>query len=275
MTCRGTPGECPVNRVIKEIRGSGMFDDDAEDSTARVIKLGGSDGSSGESCVLDEMSFYIMSRRIALARFEISNPTVAGCEAKYKSMFHDIVGKEYKALCWHIIDTALEKKHLYNQFVRLVDLLGAVEELIIARVEALGRAGAPVNVSLPELVLFPHVDRVIVYQPAALAETINQIIRYVNKININSILKEPVAGSISAVGVFSGPALDFSTRIEPISSAGRPTVESYMAGMRKILNQELEVAEYVRELEKYHCVIINHMNRIYDVCRQMVGGLTQ
>lgn len=260
---------CPVVRVIRDIRGGGIYVDDSEESAERVIKLGGSENTT--EFIFDDMSFYIMSRKMELARFELSKPTLVACENKYKSMFRDMVDIDYTSLYTRIIDRAFKKKYIYQQFVQLIDLLSELEELILARVDNMGRTNQPINISLPDMFLLPHVDQLIIYRPDILANTMNQIINYINRININALLKEPLRDTVSPVEPFSSTPPNMNTRIEKISAN---SVESYLTGMKNILAQELEVALYIREIEGYQCKVINHVNKVYDICKKMTAGLT-
>lgn len=260
---------CPVVKAIGEIRGGGIYSDDAEETNNNLIKIGGSD--SEVEFVCDDMSFYIMSRKMELARFELSKPNLAVIEAKYNAMFRDVVGIDYSALYTRIIDRALKKKYIYDQFVQLVDLLGSMEQTIAAKVDALGRKGQPINISLPDIFLLPHVDTLIVYRPDILADTMNKIIDYVNKININALLKEPLNIHIPRVEKFAGSPPDMKTKIEPVQSTSSP--EEFLAGMHKILDQELVVAKYIQEIEKYQCEVINHVNKVYDACKKIIANM--
>lgn len=101
---------CPVVQAIKEIRGAGLYKDDPEESAENVIKLGG----EGDEFVCDDMTFYMMARKMELARFELSKPDFAQCKSKYARMFKDVVGNDYSQLYKKIIDKALKKKFLYK-----------------------------------------------------------------------------------------------------------------------------------------------------------------
>jgi hypothetical protein len=249
---------CPVVKIIKEYQGAD------EESSARVIKLGGSDGPEQ---VFDDISFYMMSRKMELARFELGRPSLAECEAKYHKMFHDSIG-DYAELYPRMIDRAMTRGHIYTQFTRLVNLLGQLEELIVARVESVARAGGPVNVSLPDIFLMPHVDQLIIYRPDVLRATMNNIIGYVNRVDIGSIMRTPVRASIPLVEPFTGvlPA----GKITPTRAT---TPEEYLTEMKKILDCESEIVDYISRVEEYQVRVINHVNMVYDHVRALVNGL--
>lgn len=256
---------CPVVKTICEIRGAGTYIDDPELHDNNVIKIG------GVEFVCDDMSFYIMSRKMRLARFELSRPSLIACEAGYSNMFRNVVGIDYATLYTRIIDSALKKKYVYYQFMQLVDLIGEMEQLIIARIDTAGRSGQSINISLPDLFLLPHLDRCIVARPDVLAHTMDKIIEYINKINVNALLKEPVRGIVPRVAKFSCLAPDMKTVIPPIDAS---SVEEFISGMHKTLEHEIVVASYIQDIEKYHCMVINHMNQVYDICKKIIDGLT-
>jgi hypothetical protein len=262
---------CPVVRAIKEIRGAGLYQDENSESTDRVIKIGGN--NSPTELVCDEISFYIMVRKLELARFELSKPNIEDCRIKYKKMFGEVVGLDYSSLYSRLIDTVLDKSHIYRQFVELINLIGELEQTIIIVVRTVGTRGTPINMSVPDMFLHPHIDKLIIYRPDILSDTINKVIDYVNKLNINSILTEKITVSVAPVEKFKPkhlPSMD--TIINPAENE-IPSPEKFIEVMQSILGQETEVANYIGEIEQYQCYIINRVNEIYDVVRRMINGI--
>src|ERR1700744_2611681 len=254
---------CPVANVIKDIYGAGWDDDDS----ARLIKLGGSD----TEIVCDDVSWYIMSRKIELARFELSAPDFAACELKYEKMFSRLAGMKYSAAYIVIMDSALQKKYLHEQFTRLIDLLAEMEQIISTRIATLARANAQINISLPDIFLLSNVDKIILYRPDLIAGVINKIIDYANGFQINAILTSPAGAKIPSVEQFKPPGIDLHASI-PLSPRTH-TADEYIIFMKKILEHECVIADYIRDIEKYHCIIINHMNKIYEWCARGMSGL--
>lgn len=258
--------ECPVVTTIREIRGGGLYLD--EESETNVIRLGG-----GETeFICDSVSFYIMSRKMELARFKLSNPTPDLIAAKVNKMFGDIIGMDYTALYSHIIKKYVAKNgYLYNQFVQLIDLIGTMEELILAKVESAGRKQIPINISIPDIFLSPNVDQLILYRPDILHHVVNQIIDYVNLLNVNSILSTPRRTTVSHVAPFSALVPSMATLV-----VCNPTYNfTDIRNLDILLQHEMVVAEYVREVEKYHCMVINHMNLVYSICKDIVEQLVK
>jgi len=260
--------QCPIVIAINEIRVGGYYKD--EDSDVNVIKIGGND--SPIEFVCDEVGYYIMSRKMELARFELSNPNHEATNLKYRLSFGWMIPSDYSQLYTRIIDRAIKKDYLYNQFVQLVNLIGEMEEFIITSVAAAGRAGKVINVSLPDIILMPHIDQIIVYRPDVLMATINKIISYINRLNITSLLGEPVQKNIEMVTPFTGIPPCMSTQV--ISKAVVfDSAEKYLKSMHELLAHEIIVADYVQKVENYQCGVINKMNSIYDVCKKIISLL--
>ncbi|SIP86076.1 Hypothetical protein PACV_363 [Pacmanvirus A23] len=257
---------CPVVAAIKEIRGAGLYSDD---DSQNMIKLGGSDAEVSMIC--DEMSFYIMVRKMDMARFELSKPNDVQCKLKYAKMFKNIAGRDYAAIYALLIDSVLKKKFMYNQFVELVNLIGKMEELIEIKVLEVGKAGKSINVTIPDIFLLPNIDMLIIYRPDILEATINKIIDYINKLNVNSLISTNVQTGVKLVEKFTADRPDMDTVVTKIENAY--TVEEYLAKMKEILEHEMRVADYVRLVEKYQCTVINHLNSVYDICKKIINGL--
>ncbi len=263
---------CPVVEAINAIRGGGIYKDDMEDDPSAIVRVG------GVEYVMNDISYYISSRKIELARFELSRPTLQACKAKYKKTFAPLTGLTYSALRVHIIDRAIDRPFAYEAFINIVDLIGKIEELIIDVVATLARKGKPINISLPDMLFLPHIDRIIVYDPAAMEHTMNKIIEYINKLDVGSITDAPkLTQRIPNVARFIPPAavddMAHSTVVSPDTST-LSTPEDYIAAMKTISEAETHVTEYVSGIEKYHCVVVGHMQQVYDRCALLVDSLT-
>jgi hypothetical protein len=260
---------CPVVRTMRDIRTGGMYVDDAEDARDRIIRVGS--GETAVEYVMNDTAYYMMTRQIEFARFELTRPSAEACKMKFKKMFSDLVGMTEDTLRMHIIDKALTRKYIHEQFMRLVDLIGRIEELIMEKVNELAaRPSITLNVSLPDIVFLPRIDQFIIYNPEAAEHTVNKIIDYVNKININSILPEPVNTKIEYVPAMKAPPLTVGELIQ------KPTGDAaeMLRDMKKTLERECAVAKYVDQVEQYHCKVINHMTQIYNTCQLLVDGLS-
>ncbi len=245
--------QCPVMKIIGEIRG-GFYEGETGFSGGNVIRLGGSD----MEFVSDDMSFYIMKRKLAIARLEL-NPSESQCRSLGVSSI------TRKQLYNHLVDTAMNKRHLYDQFSRLVDYISDMEQYICVRVKIAGSRGSQVNVSLPTVVIPEFVCSMLLYDVSVLRNTANTIIEYINALNVNSILSDPVTKVILNV-----PDCDVDlSYIDDTIIPGGSTLEQ----IKSFLSDEMKIAEKLQEVEKYHCVVINHMNKVYKKCKKIIGGL--
>jgi hypothetical protein len=248
-------------RVISEIKGSGVFKSDLEYTNDRVVKIGGSDSNVEQVC--DNIQFYIMTRMLDMARFELSCPNLDQCHAKSIRMFDDIAGKSY-AQVYDILMTKCNK--LSKQFDGLIKVMDEFEKHLLSKISKL----AEINISLPDIVFIPDTE-ILIYRPDILKYTMDKIINYVNSINVNSILCTPVVSNIEPVPEFKVNALSWDTLIEHPSGQ---TSDEYISSMQKSLNSEMIVAEYANSVEKYQADVINHMNAVYDILKKIIKGLT-
>lgn len=247
--------ECPAMAAIREIHGSGIYTDD----DSRVVKIGGAE------IVVDDVSYYMMIRKIELARFELARPTEGQCAAKYASMFHSSIGLDFTAMYSHILDKSLNKRHIRAHFIQLVDMISAMEEVISAKIAKMGMADEPINVSLPNVFLLPHIDKLLAYRPDVLADTMNQLVDYMNKLNVNAIISAPITSRLD-------PVAPFTATPPTIVMGPRTPTETHLAAMKRLLAQEELVALYVREVETYHVAVMNS-GAIYDRCKKIIDTI--
>jgi hypothetical protein len=259
--------QCPIITAISEIRGGGIYADDMEQTTYSTIKLGGSDAPITFVC--NDIIYYMMVRKLEFARFKLTKPSLLLCKNKAQRMFSGILGRDYAAVYVHILDTAIKKKYIYCQFTRLVNLIGRLEQLIISAVES-AKEDVALNVSLPDIFLLPNVDKLIVYRTDVLHDVVNGIIQYINRLNINILLPEPLRLSIDKVDKYEGITLNMAEKVPSIHA---DSSAAYIDQMAVVLSHEMIVAEYARAVEEYHCYVINHMNKVFDVIHTMISGL--
>lgn len=259
---------CPVVKTIKEIYGAGWHDGDDTESLESVIKIGGNDSTE---YVCGETVFYMTMRKMDLARFELKLNTfdLNFIKKKFLREYKYLMGVTYAEIYQKIIDDVLTK-HLYNQFVNLIDLIAQMEEMVATMVEVLGRKGKAINISLPDIILLPNIDKLILYNPDILHYTVNKIVDYANKINIKSLISIKTI-PIPHIDKFDTPAPDMKTRT-PEFIPQQPS--DYYDAMKVLSKHEIIVAEYVYDIEKYHCKVINHMNFIYDLCKKIIDAIT-
>ena len=266
--CSG--GVCPVVAAISEIRRGGIWidadedgghDDDAFPPRNRIVW-----GSSNPRIeYADEVIFYIMARKLDLARFELSNPTLVRCKIKAKSMFGQI-GVSREDIYIHIVNTAMKRRRIYVLMTHTVEIITALEQCIAAKIAAIAKKGLHINVSLPGTI--PYVDASVMYKPESCTRTANMIIDYIQHLNVNSILREPVTINMTPCDSFDTMAL---TGDVPMITAS--TRDEYLSEMKRVLNEELLIAQYVASIELYHCDVISRLSQVYNACEKIMNGL--
>lgn len=260
---------CPVVRAIHEIRGGGIYSDDAESDPTFLIKLG---GGNGQEILCDHVSFYIMTRKMELARFELGRPDTAACAQKCVRMFGHIAGQTYSHICTELINKMPSKKYIYDQFTQLLNMVTEIEYTFCAHVSKIS-AGDVLNVSLPDINMPVDADELIVYRPDVLREMINKLVNYINGLNINSIISEPVSSNIKLMPIFDGQKPDMTQRAVALVESKHDSAEEYLTLMNQFLTEEMTVAQYVLALEKYQCTALNCMNEMYSICKKIIEGL--
>jgi len=250
--------DCPVVVAIKEIRG-GFYADESGFSDEFLVKLGGSDG---EERVCDNVSFYVMKRKLEFARFKLSKPDQQQCEHKYHSMFDHVLYNDntYRQLYNDLADKLFH--YLYDQFIAMVDVIGEMEKFIAISIQIAAIKNTPLNLSLPDVIFLPDTDIAIMRSPKELAEVTNRVIKYMNGININAIIKDPIVTRLETVTEYEGPMISD----EVINS----TSEDWLIKMEETLKHEMNVTNVLVSVEKYHCVIINRMNDVIDRCKKIM-----
>jgi hypothetical protein len=253
--------DCPVVEAIKIIRG-GFYSTETGFDDNNLIKLGGMER------VCDNTSFYIMHRRLEFARFKLSKPDFQACLDK-GAMFSRVAGLMYVQVYISLANELF--KYLYDQFIFMVDAIGEMEKFLALRIQIAAKSGTPLNLSLPDIIFMPHTDISILYFPHILTLTVNRVIKYINDININAIINEPLHDKIELLPAYTGPGIwaqDFQ-----IPSITGDTSESIIASMEEVLKHEMIIAEILLNIEKYHCSAINHMGKIIDKCKKIMSAV--
>jgi hypothetical protein len=250
--------DCPVVVAIKEIRG-GFYADESGFGDEFLVKLGGSDGIDR---VCDNVSFYVMKRKLEFARFKLSKPNQQQCVNKYHLMFDHVLKGDstYRQLYDDLADKLFH--YLYDQFIAMVDVIGEMEKFIAIYIQIAAIKNMPLNLSLPDVIFLPDTDIAIMRSPKELAEVTNRVIKYMNGININAIIKDPIVTRLETVAEYEGPMIGD----EVVSSVS----EDWLIKMEETLKHEMNVADVLVSVEKYHCVIINRMNDVIDRCKKIM-----
>lgn len=258
---------CPVVDAIKSIRG-GFYSTESGFSDDSLVKIG------GKERVCDDVKFYAMKRQLEFARFKLSKPDKQQCEAKYQLMFDGVIGRSYGQLYSMLADKLF--KHLYEQFIILVDLIGEMEKLIANYIQIIAKLSqfrSSINVSLPDIIFLPDTDVTIMRSPDELSEIVNRIICYVNNIDINAIIKEPISVQIEKVPKYVGNRINLQDE-ETIAEKVSPMDDNHpIYLLEETLKHEMVVIDALLDAEKYHCGVINRMSDIIDKCKMIIESL--
>jgi len=247
---------CPVVKCIKEIKGGAAY---TKDKHAASLVLGG----GPEEYICDETSYHIMLRKITVSRFELTRPESAGISAMYKKMF---AGYPPGYLYHYLIDKILDKKYPVRQFVRVIDIIGEMEKLIMSKIAIYGKQGLHINVSLGDIVLDPTVYKIMMYRPDILQNVVNSIVNYTNKLNVNAILKQRITSNISLLAEF--------THVRPAAAIDPAAQVSTMEELKAAVAREVLMCEHLHQLEVYHCTAVGKLGEVYSVCKKIITDIT-
>lgn len=249
---------CPVVKAIREIKGAGLTKSSAE-SVIILHKIGGN-GAEDEKHVCNEVAFYIVKKKIEFARFELSRPTIEQCHTMIES-FPKLIADAY----FEIIDSTLKDRHMYTQFISVINFLGKVEEAVAEKVLQCRVEKKALNISVPDI-NFANIDESIIYDPDILTKVTNDIVKFANKMNINSILDEKIATKkIDPLPPFQSARGPIDMREQIIQLRNNPQdSKEILQDMSRAIDKIISVAEYVREIEKYHILAIKKINEVME-----------
>lgn len=255
--------KCPATAAIDEIRTGGYYfdaDNSPNSDKNNIVKLGGYNNNGNNNEVLrvcDETSHFQSAEKMKLARFKMSHPNDTMVSDFYEKNYARFAGADYNKLYIIIIDIITKNNYLYNQFVKVINSIGVLEEKIRDKIHKLKSTKSKINVSLPDAIFHPHVDHIIKYRADVLLSEANKIIDYFNKLNINVLLKVPQNTNIKKLTLpkFNPPVMT--------------TIVSDKS-MDSILRHLLTVCQYVAEIEKFHCNVINHFGELINLCDNLI-----
>jgi hypothetical protein len=195
--------KCPVVQAIDEIKGgfdwSGDASNDENTVTIDTSVFGGfGGGSEGDdelqrTCVLEDAVFYITTRKLTFARFKLGNPDLTACQKFYKREFENLSGRDHYDVYVEILEKLHGGKYLYNAFTTLIDLISGIESAVGVFMINSARKGKQFNLTIPSLKILPTIDVAIQVRSDLLQHTMNQIIQYMNKLNVNDLLAKPIS----------------------------------------------------------------------------------
>jgi hypothetical protein len=260
--------------VIKEIKGSGL-----EDETNEVVaKVGG--GPDSIDIVLDGVPFYIMNKKIGLAELALSNPTPRKCADCYDKSFRapDILA------CYRRIIREGLNPCLYKNMTTTIEKILLLEKKILEKFILLGKKNLQTNASLPGLYLAP--EQSAMYDPSALKDYMDELVKYVRNLNVNSILTAPVSCNIHCAAPFEAtadkPDQQAWELILQSLAPGKPprlptpsgdNAQEYISAMKKIMEIETAISKYAIAVEKYHVLVMAKLNEIQEFCDKVKGNI--
>ncbi len=224
---------CPVRQCIDTIRSGGYDYDPSNDANMiTYVKLGSAE-SVQTAC--DNIQYLINQKKIAWARGELNKPVA---DTRRVSKFNT-----YGELYMDLITNHLQRDILYSKFISIIELIARIDKYTVQSITNVNN----ISVTLPTLLLAPSVDKIIQYRPDILTDSINKIIVYFNQLNINSILTTKITYHQELL-----PAWEYKLA---------PSTTVFSSEIEKKHLQELEVYEYVYNVEKLHCKV----SRILDM----------
>lgn len=245
---------CPVVQTIAEIRGGFMNEEDE----GRTIRLGGGDCEY----VMDEVSYFITTRKLKLARFKMSGETAEASRMFARELYEFVSDRamtlDYKKI-FPMYYKLFYEGFMYKQYVKVVDMIGELQKVLQKKL----LFHKNLNISIPSIAFSPNIDQIL-EDPRVLTKRTNEIIDYVNGFNLNSILKEPITKKIERIGEF--------TEQRPDETFSVPAVDSITV-LDTIMHHETIIADYMQKLERYHCDVINRLNEMFEICKKIIESI--
>lgn len=260
---------CPAMAAVLEIKSGGW------DVSPDAVMIG---GRGGEEVVCDSVNFYVTSRRLRIARLQID----AAARAKNNPADMDHIGDTFARTCDQMFGKhwkdgrPISRGELYErimsevgaggiraQIFAILDAIAALERLVMNSAIKSAR-----SLTLPDIVLPAEADLAAFYVPAAARAICNRVVDYVNQLNINAILAEPVVARIKPL---TDPAP------ETLPRPGDPwyfgQFPASIDDLSSAFSAEIGVAEYAKSAEKFHVVVAKKMCEVFEVIEKMTDGL--
>ena len=244
--------KCPVIEAINEIRGAGINDDSG------LVKVGGID------FVCDNVSFYMSLRIMDLARFKLSKPTLDDCIKKANKFFIDTVDKSAEEIYNNII---LNCDQFAKQIKSCIKIIDEFEKNLIKALET----NTNINIAVTDLNIITD-TKLLTLRPDALYSSVNGIVDYVNSINVDDI-------SISAGEKISIEHIEPFNAVQPgwaetIQGPSGETPYDYLNDMKRVLDEEMEIAKYAKRVEEYHVLAIKKISEICEKINTIISNLS-
>lgn len=168
----------------------------------------------------------------------------------------------------YIIENSGLKDIVWKHLIELFNCIAELNELV--RTQALLHCD---HVSTTGLDLDAQKLDTLIRDPARLEQTINSIIDFINCTNVgNSTTTKPYSRikpfkRQSAQSNIAQP-IDKTIRVPPLDA-----VVDLRKWVKTLMEEEIEVGKYLRELETYHSYVIEKSDKLFEKCKQLRAAL--
>ncbi len=239
---------CPIMQVIGEIRGGGLYIDD--DDKAPMVIIG------GNNYACDETSYYIMSRKIALARFKLGRPNIV-LITRAREFMYSFESLTYGEILSQLPPFIVIVGRTQAIVDDIIDLVYKLDFNIVNYVYkmALTETAVPLSIKCGEL----NND---CSNCGELFNTINAIINHVNALDMsaNIIMPNKMAPLSAMIG-------DFDTNTKAISSL------TGMNALDELASHETAICNRCMDIEKYYASGINKLGEVMTTCEDIINKL--
>lgn len=228
-----------------------------------IVKIGGStpyleniindDSTIANEVVCDEAKFYICRRKAEINQIKKKAETKISRFIE-NNMYHSTT---YGLMLEDILDKTLNKDLVFAQLVKVIDLIGEVEQKIL---QTLKINQTIENASLPEFNVPNGIEKRIFVNPDLLCELVNNMIKYYNRLSFDSFTK--LEKKISPLNCIQLEPINFNKYVGGVLLNKSKTY--LLQSMDKLFCHELIVAEYVKKIEQYWCKVLNKIYELYN-----------
>lgn len=268
---------CPIINTRREIKGAHWYE--KPDNLITVYReIHGSADTPVQKCEMSygNMCFYMSVQKMHLARFELGKPSLNDC-IKYLGKI-DYIGKDYRYIYKKLLKS-VDHSQLYKAFIKTYNMLMEAEKLLVSflslrsnasNVSNVSKGISNVSISIPTLQLDAMSDMMIMYDPNILKETVDGLVEFTNKINVDSVVKNKPKKIVNSALCPKDISMDKKI---VYNLKDKLTVESALILIKELLDQEMEVAEYLYVVERFHADEINTMNEIQATIAMITSEL--
>lgn len=208
--------------------------------------------------VADNVLYYASVKKINFVRLQLEKANIN----KYKPLFCNILNKQYQQVYeWMMFNILSDIS--YNSLVDLISLLEKMDDLIAIKI--IGTKNIIPNISIPTTTY--DIKKNIIINPDKFHDVVNNLVSFINKYNVNTILSNPITKPVKMLNKYdiSTPQWFGTVKVFP-KTISADNVQS-------ILDNELEIADYVIKIEKHYCTLANKINEIMARCKHIIDNI--